>query len=58
MCARQAGGEFGMEECGVGMLWVGPGVQIAFRGDVWSEGCHGGVQIDGHEASKRFERHS
>ena len=55
-CARQAGGEFGMEGCEVGMLWVG--VQIAFRGDVRSEGCHGGVPIVGHEASKRFERHS
>ena len=46
-CVRQAGGEFGMEECGVGMLWVG--VQIAFRDGVWSEGCHGGVLIVGHE---------
>ena len=31
-CARQAGGEFGMEEGGVGMLWVW--VQIAFRDTV------------------------
>jgi len=41
-CARQSGGQFGMEGCGVGMLWVG--VQIAFQGDVWREGCHGGVR--------------
>ena len=37
-CVRQAGGHFGMEGCGVGKLSVG--VQIAFRGDVGSEGCH------------------
>jgi len=36
-----------MEGCGLGMLWVG--VQIAFRGDVWREGCHGSVSIVGHE---------
>ena len=37
-CERQAGVEFGMQEGGVGMLWVW--VQIVFRGDVGSEGCH------------------
>ena len=55
-CTRQAGGECGMEEGGVAMLWVGQ--QIAFQDDVWSEGYHGGVQIVCHEVSKRFERHS
>ena len=36
-----------MEGCGLGMLWVG--VQIAFRGEVWREGCHGSVLIVCHE---------
>ena len=36
-----------MEGCDLGRLWVV--VQIAFRGVVWREGCHGGVLIVGHE---------
>ena len=55
-CVRQEVWQFGVEGCGVGVLCLG--VQIAFRGDVWRAGCHGGMPIVSHEASKMFERHS
>jgi len=51
-CVRQEVWQFGVEGCGVGVLCLG--VQIAFRGDVWRAGCHGGMPIVSHEASNRF----